>query len=121
MVGKVMRVELVGAMAAGTLSVGSAGEGYESYEIKLCSSLIVTSSFSFLVSLGPGEIDLEGVCGSRVVFVVGVSGEPGSNASSFMGSEIVEFQCLVMEDRKSSVSESSLIFFPGKKRSSSII
>lgn len=98
MLGKVMRVGLVGAIATGTLIVGSGGEGYESYEIKLCSSLSVTSSFSFLASLGAGEIDLEGVCGSRVVFVVGVSGEPGSNASSLVGgnplpySEDVGFQ-----------------------------
>lgn len=115
-----MRVGLVGAMATGTLIIGSEGEGYESYEIKLCSSLIATSSFSFLADLGAGEIDLEGVCGSRVVFVVGVPGEPGSNAS-LPSSEDVEFQRLVMEDKKSSVTESSLIFFPGKKRSSSII
>lgn len=93
-----MREGLVGEMATGTLIVGSEGEGYESYEIKLWSSLTVTSSFSFLADLGAGEIDLEGVCGSRVVFVVGVSGEHGSNASSLVGgnpllsSEDVEFQ-----------------------------
>lgn len=98
MVGKVIRVELVGAMVTGTLIVGSEGEWYESYDIKLCSSLSVTSSFSFLASLGAGEIDLEGVCGRIVVFVVGVSGEPGSNASSLaignplLCSEDVEFQ-----------------------------
>ena len=61
MVGKVMRLGLVGEMPTGTITVGSDGEGYESYEIKLCSSLSVTSSFSFLADLGAGEIDLEGV------------------------------------------------------------
>ena len=71
MVGKVMRVGL-GAMETGTLSVGSGGEGNESYEIILCSSLSATSSFSFLADLGAGEFDLEGVRGSMVVFVVGV-------------------------------------------------
>jgi hypothetical protein len=96
MVGKVMREGLVGAMATGTLIVGSGGEGYESYEIKLCSSLSVTSSFSFLADLGAGEIDLEGVWGRRVVFVVGVRGEPGSNVSSLVegncSEDGVEFQ-----------------------------
>ena len=74
-----MWVALVAATGTGTLIVGSEGEGYESYEIKLCSSLTDGSSFSFLADLGAGEIDLEGVCGSRVVFVVGVSGELGSS------------------------------------------
>lgn len=99
MVGKAKRVGLVGLvgpMAMGTPMLGSEGEGYESKDIKLCSSLIVTSSFCFLADRGAGEIDLEGVCGSRVVFVVGVSGEPDSNVSSLVGegncSEDVKFQ-----------------------------
>lgn len=51
---------------------GNEGEGNESYEIRLCSSLKATSSFSFLTDLKVGEFDLEGVRGSTVVFVVGV-------------------------------------------------
>ena len=65
-----------------------------------------------------GEFDLEGICRSIVLAVVGVPGEPRRWSGDADSQQVMEDEELVVLIESSSLSS---MHFPGKKRSSSTI